>query len=358
MKTKPTQHSVERLRQIGIQPDILICRTERRDRQGRHRQDRPVLQRRAAGGHRGARQGVQHLRGAAQPGRAQSRRVDRREAARSRRKPLDIGDWRDDAAAQMKQPGPRSHGRRRRQIHPPQRRLQIDLRSARPRRHRRARPRRRPQDRGGGDRARRGRARAERPRRRAGARRLRLSRHRNGKIDAIRFARETQGPVLRHLPGPAMRRHRVRPQRRRPGRRQQHRIRPQLPHPVVCMLDEQYSDHRQGRHHAARLVSRASSSRAASPIRHTARSLDIEERHRHRYEFNNQYRSQFEANGLERHRHQPQRQAGRDRRAARPSVVRGGAVPSGVQVEADRGASAVPRVHRGVYRAAGGKKKR
>jgi CTP synthase len=29
MKTKPTQHSVERLRQIGIQPDLLICRTER-----------------------------------------------------------------------------------------------------------------------------------------------------------------------------------------------------------------------------------------------------------------------------------------------------------------------------------------
>ena len=28
LKTKPTQHSVGRLRQIGIQPDILICRTE------------------------------------------------------------------------------------------------------------------------------------------------------------------------------------------------------------------------------------------------------------------------------------------------------------------------------------------
>ncbi len=28
-KTKPTQHSVEQLRRIGIQPDILICRTER-----------------------------------------------------------------------------------------------------------------------------------------------------------------------------------------------------------------------------------------------------------------------------------------------------------------------------------------
>src|SRR6187549_2567084 len=29
LKTKPTQHSVGLLRQIGIQPDILICRTER-----------------------------------------------------------------------------------------------------------------------------------------------------------------------------------------------------------------------------------------------------------------------------------------------------------------------------------------
>src|SRR5580704_8900911 len=28
-KTKPTQHSVEQLRRIGIQPDVLICRTER-----------------------------------------------------------------------------------------------------------------------------------------------------------------------------------------------------------------------------------------------------------------------------------------------------------------------------------------
>ena len=29
LKTKPTQHSVGLLRQIGIQPDILVCRTER-----------------------------------------------------------------------------------------------------------------------------------------------------------------------------------------------------------------------------------------------------------------------------------------------------------------------------------------
>ncbi|MGH9452009.1 MAG: CTP synthase, partial [Terriglobia bacterium] len=29
LKTKPTQHSVKDLREIGIQPDILLCRTER-----------------------------------------------------------------------------------------------------------------------------------------------------------------------------------------------------------------------------------------------------------------------------------------------------------------------------------------
>ena len=29
LKTKPTQHSVKELRAIGIQPDILLCRSER-----------------------------------------------------------------------------------------------------------------------------------------------------------------------------------------------------------------------------------------------------------------------------------------------------------------------------------------
>lgn len=30
LKTKPTQHSVQKLREIGIQPDILLCRTDRK----------------------------------------------------------------------------------------------------------------------------------------------------------------------------------------------------------------------------------------------------------------------------------------------------------------------------------------
>ena len=28
LKTKPTQHSVKKLRELGLQPDILVCRTE------------------------------------------------------------------------------------------------------------------------------------------------------------------------------------------------------------------------------------------------------------------------------------------------------------------------------------------
>ena len=51
-------------------------------------------------------------------------------------------------------------------------------------------------------------------------------------------------------------------------------------------------------------------------------------------------------------RHEPRRLAGRDHRAARPSLVRGRAVPSRVQVEADRRASAVRRLHRRRGRAA------
>jgi CTP synthase len=30
LKTKPTQHSVQKLREIGIFPDALLCRSDRR----------------------------------------------------------------------------------------------------------------------------------------------------------------------------------------------------------------------------------------------------------------------------------------------------------------------------------------
>ena len=55
LKTKPTQHSVKELRSIGIQPDILLCRTDRADPGRRAAQARPVLQRARKRGDPGAR---------------------------------------------------------------------------------------------------------------------------------------------------------------------------------------------------------------------------------------------------------------------------------------------------------------
>ena len=46
LKTKPTQHSVQKLREIGIQPDILICRCDRPLEAEPQEEDRALLQRR------------------------------------------------------------------------------------------------------------------------------------------------------------------------------------------------------------------------------------------------------------------------------------------------------------------------
>ena len=71
LKTKPTQHSVKELRSIGIQPDILLCRSRPRNPARGAAQARPVLQRARERGDRGAR-----------------RRLDLRRARRlSRRRP-------------------------------------------------------------------------------------------------------------------------------------------------------------------------------------------------------------------------------------------------------------------------------
>ena len=45
IKTKPTQHSVKELRSIGIQPDVLMCRSDRPTAGERAPQDSPVYQR-------------------------------------------------------------------------------------------------------------------------------------------------------------------------------------------------------------------------------------------------------------------------------------------------------------------------
>ena len=53
LKTKPTQHSVKELRGIGIQPDVIVLRSDHPVSRRDPREDRPVLRRRRRGGHPG-----------------------------------------------------------------------------------------------------------------------------------------------------------------------------------------------------------------------------------------------------------------------------------------------------------------
>ena len=67
-------------------------------------------------------------------------------------------------------------------------------------------------------------------------------------------------------------------------------------HPVVCLLDEQQKITDKGG--TMRLGSQSAELTPESLASECYGSPVIAERHRHRYEFNNQYRSQFEAHGL------------------------------------------------------------
>ena len=61
-----------------------------------------------------------------------------------------------------------------------------------------------------------------------------------GKLGALRWARERQRAHARHLPGPAVHGHRVRPQRRRHRRRvAPASSTPARPHPVIATMEEQ-----------------------------------------------------------------------------------------------------------------------
>ena len=99
------------------------------------------------------------------------------------------------------------------------------------------------------------------------------------------------------------------------------------------------------RNDAARLIRMRTEAgiTGASAVR---RSTSIHERHRHRYEFNCLYEKALDRQGAADCRAFARRQVRRDHRAAVASVVRRGAVPPRVQVEAARAASAVCRVRR------------
>ena len=144
LKTKPTQHTVQKMREIGIQPDVLLCRADREVPRRGARQDHPVHERAAA--RRDLHVGRRHdLQGAAHAARAGPGRADLHEAAVAdpAGRPAALGHpgARGGAPAHQVQIGDV------RQVHRPVGQLQVAQRGAAPRRH--------PQPRQGRDRVRR-----------------------------------------------------------------------------------------------------------------------------------------------------------------------------------------------------------
>ncbi len=293
LKTKPTQHSVKELLQIGIQPDILLARVDRPLPPGPARQDRAVLQPGSEGRDPSAGR-RDHLRGAVEA-RGRGPRRDRARDARPPQgpegpQPLARGGGRDP------QRQGRGVDRDRRQVRRPRRLLQVAQRGTGPRR-----PRQRRQGQPGVHRLRVARGlrlpgAAVRGRRHPGAGRLRQARHR-GHDPGDRVRARPQDPVLRHLPRPADGDDRVRTQRVRARRRALDGVR------RPAALQGHLQDARAGRASTrwaapcGSASTRAGSSRAPWPGRPT-RADEVWERHRHRYEVNPEYVPLFEEKGL------------------------------------------------------------
>ena len=117
-----------------------------------------------------------------------------------------------------------------------------------------------------------------------------------GKIEAIRFSRDRQIPFLGICLG--MQCAVVEFARNVPRLPQANSTEfdRDTPHPVICLLDEQR--HVTDKGGTMRLGVQTARLHPNSRSRNLYDSELIQERHRHRYEFNNVYRNQFEAHGM------------------------------------------------------------
>jgi CTP synthase len=292
-KTKPTQHSVGQLRQIGIQPDILICRTERE--MTKDMADKIALfcnvEPRAVIEERDKAFSIYEV-----PVSLVDHKLDELivEKLNLRAQPLDITDWQD-----MLQ----------RVLNPTQE-VTIAVVGKYIKYHDAYKSVYEALDHAGIARATRVVVRKVEAEEigREGAERM-LSgvdgilvpggfgdRGIAGKIEAVRFARERQVPFFgiclglqcaviefaRNVVGLA--------------EANSTEMKSDCPHPVVCLLDEQYAITDKGG--TMRLGSYPCVLAEGSRARQAYGSGLIHERHRHRYEFNNQYRQQFAAHGM------------------------------------------------------------
>ena len=217
LKTKPTQHSVNELRRIGIHPDIVVCRSHE-ELSARHpREDRALRRRRARSRDREPGRSRRLPRSlAAEGGRARPARRREARPAAGRSGPRRLA--RSERADPAERRGRRD--RARRQVREAAGRVPLGARGAEARRRT---PRRNGAACAGST-----------PRGCRSRRRRELleqvdgvlvpggfgSRGWEGKILACRVARERRDPVPRHLPRHARRGLRVLPARARPRRRQ------------------------------------------------------------------------------------------------------------------------------------------
>jgi CTP synthase len=293
-KTKPTQHSVERLRQIGIQPDILICRTERA--LGKEEAEKIALfcnvEKRAVIEERDKEFSIYEV-----PLSLVENHLDELivEKLNLKAKPLEISDWRT-MLQRIKNPAQEvtiavvgkyiKHNDAYKSVYEALDHAGISLQS-------RVLVRK---------------IEAEEIER-EGAERV-LSgmdgilvpggfdyRGSSGKIDAIRYARERGIPFFGICLG--LQCAVIEFARNVIGLNDANSTEfdRNCPHPVVCLLNEQFSITDLGG--TMRLGSYPTKLLEGSKAHQAYGAALIHERHRHRYEFNNQYRQQFAANGLE-----------------------------------------------------------
>ena len=292
-KTKPTQHSVERLRQIGIQPDVLICRTERP--LGKDEAEKIALfcnvEPRAVIEERDKEFSIYEV-----PLSLVDNRLDELivEKLNLKAKPLEISDWRQ-MLQRVKNPAHEvtiavvgkyiKHNDAYKSIYESLDHAGIAMQSRVSIRKVEAEE----IEREGVEKVLGGMDGILVP----GGFDYRGS---QGKIEAIRYARERKIPFFgiclglqcaviefaRNVVGLAD--------------ANSTEFDANCRHPVVCMLDDQFSIVDKGG--TMRLGSYPCKLTEGSKAHQAYGEVLVEERHRHRYEFNNQYRQQFAANGL------------------------------------------------------------
>ena len=134
LKTKPTQHSVNELRRIGIAPDMVVCRSESQLSARDPEQDRAV--REPAG--RGGRLGLRRRRHLPRPARVPRRRASTTSScgstSASRCREPDLSGW-EAIIERAREASDGRPDRARRQVRPARGRLPVGRRGAAARRH-------------------------------------------------------------------------------------------------------------------------------------------------------------------------------------------------------------------------------